>query len=76
MANDTVARTADAKLRVVEPFRMHGHLVAEVFVSGIGAGTIVALEFDTENGDVASLNLTPREATDLMLWLKCALEAT
>lgn len=65
---------ADEKLRVIEPFRMHGHLVAEVFVSRIGAGAIVTLEFDTENGDTASLSLTPMEATDLMLWLKCALE--
>lgn len=72
----SVIRMADPKLRAIEPFRMHGQLVAEVFISGIGAGAIVALEFDTENGDVASLSLTPREATDLMLWLKCALEET
>src|ERR1700742_4247107 len=57
--SDMSTHTAEEKLRVIEPFRMHGHLVAEVFVSKIGADAIVALEFDTDNGDTASLSLTP-----------------
>jgi hypothetical protein len=68
------AKTIEQRLRVIEPFCMHGCLVAEVFISKIGAGALVTLEFDTDNGDTASLSLTPTEAADLMLWLKCALE--
>lgn len=67
-------RTSKPRLRVIEPFRMNGELVAEVFISQIGLGALVSLEFDTESGETATLHLTPTEATDLMLWLKCALE--
>jgi len=62
-----------SKLRVVEPFRMHGYTLAEVFVSKIGLPPALAMTFDTEDGGEASVTLTAQEATDLMLWLQCAL---
>lgn len=62
-----------SKLRSIEPFRMNGFTLAEVFVSSIGLPHALAMQFDTEDGGEASVTLTAREAHDLMLWLQCAL---
>lgn len=67
--------TKDPKLRVIEPYRQHGHVVAEVFVSAIGLPPAVSMTFDTEDGSEASVMLSAGQANDLMLWLKCALES-
>lgn len=61
------------RLRMIEPFRMYGEIVAEVFGSKIGLPLTVALQFDTDKGDTADLTLTAVEAKDLMLWLQHAL---
>lgn len=52
---------------------MNGYVTAEVFVSKIGCAPSVVLEFDTEEGETGSTMLNATEATDLMLWLQCAL---
>jgi hypothetical protein len=63
-------------LQAIEPFRLYGHTLAEVFVSNIGLPATLAMEFDTEDGDTASVTLTAAEAYDLMLWLQRALNAS
>jgi hypothetical protein len=65
---------SSSKLRVIEPLRVYGHILAEVFVSSIGLPPALAMQFDTEDGGEASVTLTAREAHDLMLWLRCALD--
>lgn len=72
----TVVRPSDPKLRMVDNFEGRDGVRAEVYKPRIGSKGIVIIQGNAQDGQPSETVLSAREAMDLMLWLKCALETT
>lgn len=58
---------------MVDNFEGADGVRAEVYKKSIGQPGIVIIQGNAEDGQPSETVLSAREATDLMLWLNCAL---